>query len=39
MELIQIIVPLTTIIKNDPLKDELRWVQERKEEIDVLAHK
>lgn len=39
MDLVRRAVPLALTADDDPVRDELKMLQERKEEIDVLAHK
>ncbi|KAE8715155.1 Calcium uniporter protein 5 [Hibiscus syriacus] len=39
VDLIRRAVPLALFAENDPLRDELKSLQEKKEEIDVQAHK
>ncbi|GAV80938.1 DUF607 domain-containing protein [Cephalotus follicularis] len=39
VDLVRRAVPLALTPENDPMRDELKKLQEKKEEIDVLAHK
>lgn len=39
MDLIRRAVPLALTSENDPMREELKKLQEKKEEIDLLAHK
>lgn len=39
VDLVRRAVPLALHPENDPMRDELKMLQEKKEEIDVLAHK
>ncbi|CAL0317738.1 unnamed protein product [Lupinus luteus] len=39
VDLVRRAVPLVLTAENDPVRDELKKLQEKKEEIDVLAHK
>lgn len=39
MDLVRRAVPLALTAENDPMRDELKKLLEKKEEIDILAHK